>query len=74
MNRAGKIECFTGVNDPYEIPSSPEIVLNHVRPDGTPNTPDDMAASILDYLDQHGILKQPLSCSVTTPQAERAFS
>lgn len=65
-DRAGKIKCFTGVDDPYETPNSPEIVLEYVQPDGSANTPDDMAATILDYLEQHGILKQPLSCRASS--------
>lgn len=54
--RAGKIKCFTGVDDPYEEPPNAEIVLEHVRPGGTPNTPDDMAATIVDYLMEQGFL------------------
>ena len=65
-NRAGKIKCFTGVDDPYEVPTSPEIILDHLQPDGSANSPDDMAATILDYLEQHGILKEPLRCKAGT--------
>lgn len=54
--RAGKIQCFTGISDPYETPPNPEIVLEHLQPDGTPNSPDDMAATVVDYLKEHGFL------------------
>lgn len=67
--RAGKIKCFTGVDDPYEVPSAPEIKLDYLHSDGSLNTPDEMAATILDYLEQHGILKEPLSCSAECASA-----
>jgi sulfate adenylyltransferase len=28
MARAGKIKGFTGIDDPYEVPENPEIVIN----------------------------------------------
>ena len=62
MCRAGKIRCFTGVDDPYEPPPRAEIVLQHTRPDGSLNTPDDMAAEIVDYLQEHHFL-QDRSCA-----------
>lgn len=33
--RAGKIKCFTGIDDPYEEPEKPEVVLDARMPDGT---------------------------------------
>ena len=54
--RAGKLKCFTGIDDPYEVPPKAEIVLEYLRPDGALNTPDDMAAAIVDYLHDHGFL------------------
>jgi bifunctional enzyme CysN/CysC len=45
--RAGEITGFTGVDDPYERPAEPEIVL---RPDD--GDPAAMAAAILSLLDQ----------------------
>ncbi len=33
--RAGKIACFTGIDDPYEEPEKPEVVLDARMPDGT---------------------------------------
>ena len=45
MARAGEIKGFTGIDDPYEAPVTPEIVL--VPEDGDPST---QAAKVLDYL------------------------
>ncbi len=28
MARAGKIKCFTGIDDPYEAPNAPELTLD----------------------------------------------
>ena len=33
--RAGKIKCFTGIDDPYEEPEKPEVVLDARMPDGS---------------------------------------
>lgn len=45
--RAGEIRGFTGIDDPYEAPTAPELVL---RPgDGDPAT---MASAILTFLDR----------------------
>ena len=41
--RAGEIEAMTGVDDPYEPPESPELVL-------TPAPLDEQAAAVLDLL------------------------
>ena len=55
--REGKIKQFTGIDDPYEAPTKAEIVLHHAQPDGTIISPDDMAASVLDYLEEHGYVR-----------------
>src|SRR4051794_25669403 len=48
---AGKIKGFTGIDDPYEAPEKPEIVIE------TETTkPEDAAKQILAYLDQKGYL------------------
>ena len=47
--RAGLIKGFTGVDDPYEIPESPEV-----RIDTTDFTPDEAAQEVLLYLGQKG--------------------
>lgn len=50
--RAGEIKGFTGIDDPYEAPQQPEIVIE------TETTkPDAAAQQILAYLEQHGFLK-----------------
>ncbi len=49
--RAGLIKGFTGVNDPYEIPESPEV-----RIDTTDLTPDEAAQEILLFLGQKGFI------------------
>ncbi|KJS15197.1 MAG: adenylylsulfate kinase [Peptococcaceae bacterium BRH_c4b] len=49
--RQGIIERFTGVNDPYEQPESPEIVI-----DTTHLSPDDAVHEVLTYLKQEGYI------------------
>ncbi|HYO08491.1 MAG TPA: adenylyl-sulfate kinase, partial [Tepidisphaeraceae bacterium] len=49
--RAGQIKGFTGIDDPYEAPEQPEIVIE------TETTkPDDAAKQILAYLEKGGYL------------------
>ena len=50
--RAGQIKGFTGIDDPYEAPEKPEIVI-----DTETMTAEAAARRILDYLDQHGYLE-----------------
>jgi sulfate adenylyltransferase len=45
--RAGLIKGFTGVDDPYEIPESPELSI-----DTTHSTPDEAAQEVLLFLGQ----------------------
>jgi len=50
--RAGQLKGFTGIDDPYEAPDKPEILIE------TENTPAHEAAKrILDYLEERGYLK-----------------
>lgn len=49
--RAGEIKGFTGIDDPYEEPMEPELVLQAAE-----KTPDILAAEIMDYLKTNGIL------------------
>lgn len=51
--KAGQIRGFTGVDDPYEEPLRPEIVV-----DTESLTPDDSANQILDYLARRGNLAE----------------
>jgi len=48
---AGKGMGFTGVDDPYEPPLAPEIVLKNDQ-----MTPQQAAAQVIDYLQTQGIL------------------
>jgi sulfate adenylyltransferase len=49
--RAGLIKGFTGVDDPYEIPESPEVKI-----DTSDLTPDEAAQEILLFLGQKGYI------------------
>ena len=46
--RAGVIEHFTGVSDPYEVPADAELTI-----DTTQTTPEQAARKILEYLASH---------------------
>jgi len=48
---AGEIRNFTGVDDPYEPPAMPEIAVATCD-----LSPQEAAAAILAYLEQHGLL------------------
>lgn len=48
---AGEIPNFTGVSDPFEAPTAPEI---HVRTDR--QTPEESAQVIIDYLQERGLV------------------
>lgn len=56
--RRGELKGFTGIDDPYEHPSHPEITLDTVS-----YTPQDNANFIIDYLIEQGFIdlkqKQP---------------
>lgn len=43
--RAGEIKNFTGIDDPYESPQRPELVLA-----GAESPPDALAAQVIEYL------------------------
>jgi sulfate adenylyltransferase len=49
--RAGLVKGFTGIDDPYEEPVSPEV-----RIDTTNMTPDEAAQEILLHLGQKGFI------------------
>ena len=48
--RAGEIKGFTGIDDPYEAPSSAELVLS-----AADKTPDELADEVIVYLQEQGI-------------------
>src|SRR5262245_40586227 len=49
--RAGELKNFTGVDDPYEEPHKPELVL-----DAATVSPQEGALTLLRFLEQHGII------------------
>lgn len=51
--RSGEIKNFTGIDDPYEEPLNPEIVL-----DTTHNSAEENADSILKFLIEKGFIKE----------------
>lgn len=48
---AGQIQGFTGVNDPYEAPENPEIVLHTDK-----ETLEQSVGKIVDYLESHNLI------------------
>ena len=50
--RAGEIKGFTGIDDPYEPPTSPELVL-----DAAETPAEALADQVIDFLRQQRILK-----------------
>ncbi|XP_054809211.1 adenylyl-sulfate kinase 3 isoform X2 [Prosopis cineraria] len=55
LARAGKITGFTGIHDPYEPPSSCEIVLQTEGTDCA--SPSDMAETVIAYLEKNDYLR-----------------
>jgi adenylylsulfate kinase len=49
--RAGELKNFTGIDDPYEPPTRPEITI-----DATTTSPQDAAALLIEYLEKQGII------------------
>jgi sulfate adenylyltransferase len=49
--RAGEIEYFTGISDPYEVPTDADIVLNTVN-----FTPDQLAQQVILHLEKEGYI------------------
>jgi adenylylsulfate kinase len=49
--RAGELKNFTGIDDPYEEPSRPEVVL-----DATGTSPQEAAVQLMSYLKNQGII------------------
>lgn len=48
---AGEIDNFTGVNDPYEAPENPDLVL-----DTAGDSPEVLADRVIEYLEEQGYL------------------
>ncbi|KAJ4831567.1 Adenylyl-sulfate kinase 1, chloroplastic [Turnera subulata] len=55
LARAGKIKGFTGIDDPYEQPLDPEIILKCNT--GDCSSPYDMAEKVVSYLEEKGYLQ-----------------
>ena len=51
--RAGEIKNFTGIDDPYEAPTNPEI---HLKTDQM--TVEEEVSMIIDYLKSNGVIKK----------------
>ncbi len=49
--REGRIQSFTGVNDPYEAPRHPDVRL-----DASVGTPEDAAARVMAHLEAVGLI------------------
>ena len=54
--RAGEIKEFTGISDPYEEPTSPELTLNTEG-----ESPEESAARVVAYLEQRGLVKSAVA-------------
>ncbi|MEA3350800.1 MAG: bifunctional sulfate adenylyltransferase/adenylylsulfate kinase, partial [Chloroflexota bacterium] len=51
--RRGEIKGFTGIDDPYEAPVGPEVIVNTVDA-----TPEGNARSIIAYLKERGFIRE----------------
>jgi len=51
--RAGEIRNFTGIDDPYEEPAAPEIVV-----DSAARRPAELAAEVIAWLETKGIVRR----------------
>src|SRR6266481_1592607 len=49
--RAGQLKNFTGIDDPYEAPLTPELTI-----DATSISPQDATIQVLEYLQKQGII------------------
>jgi adenylylsulfate kinase len=49
--RAGELKNFTGISDPYEAPTKPEVVL-----DSDNKNIDQLADEVIAYLEKHGFV------------------
>src|SRR4029077_2362875 len=52
--RSGELKNFTGIDDPYEAPAKPELII-----DATDTSPQQATVLLLDYLEKHGIVSGP---------------
>jgi sulfate adenylyltransferase len=61
--RRGEIKGFTGIDDPYEVPLDPDIVLTT-----TDCSPEENAQKIIDYLVEKGFLLEDMVEEVRSKQ------
>jgi len=59
--RRGELRHFTGIDDPYEAPEHPDIVLDTIH-----HTPQDNAQRILHELMQRGFVRRPAASTRTS--------
>src|SRR5215831_18120458 len=52
--RAGQLKNFTGIDDPYEAPLHPELIL-----DATSVSPQEATVRLLQFLAQRGVVRTP---------------
>jgi adenylylsulfate kinase len=50
--RAGELKNFTGIDDPYEAPSKPELTI-----DATGTSPQEATVKLMEYLKNKGIIR-----------------
>ena len=63
---AGEMKNFTGISDPYEPPTSPEIVIQTAKENA-----EKSCAQILGALEQRGLLAPEILPSYTPEEAEK---
>jgi len=51
--RAGQLKGFTGIDDPYEPPTKPELTI-----DATNTSPQQATVLLLQYLEKQGIIRE----------------
>jgi adenylylsulfate kinase len=64
LARAGKISQFTGVDDPYEPPERPDLVL-----ESSQQPADRLAGQLVALLEERGIIPAPGSQTISTREA-----
>jgi adenylylsulfate kinase len=50
--RAGQLKNFTGIDDPYEAPLKPELII-----DATNTSPQEATVLLLEYLEKQGLIR-----------------
>jgi adenylyl-sulfate kinase len=63
---AGQMKHFTGIDDPYEAPLNPEIIIKTAN-----ETPEKSAARVLAYLAEKGFIEAPAAGSYNSEQSEK---